>query len=360
VERTLRYAKLVLLLLLPLGGLTGCGMVDSMAGYSEAKDLQRVGVPAQAKILAIGETGMSINDEPVIRIDVEVQPADGPPYQATIKRLLISRLEVPQYQPGQVIAVRYDPHQPDRVSIDLGPPPAAKTGNPFADNFVAEASQSNRRLPPSAAPSLYRGSDDDLADVRALEQNGYLRLGVSSFEGGAADPRQAVEQGTRLGAALVVVYGQTTATEGAIPQPLPYHPDSAGSAATPAVADTSGAAATIGLLPPRPPSQHSASYWAKLPPMVLGVMTRALSDEEKARLLRNDGMVVELVVNNSPASGHVLPGDVITAIDGKKILDFRAVSAFLESIAGRNVRIDLLRYGSPLTVDVQLNPLPPA
>jgi S1-C subfamily serine protease len=73
--------------------------------------------------------------------------------------------------------------------------------------------------------------------------------------------------------------------------------------------------------------------------------------------MRDDGIVVELVANSSPAAAaHILQGDVIVAIDGKAILDPAAVPAFLQSIAGRRVRIDLFRNGSPQAVDVQLNP----
>ncbi len=361
MKPTIRYAKLFLLLLLPLLGLTGCGMVDSMAGYSEAKDLQRSGVAAQAKILSVDETGMSINDDPVIRINVEVQPADGaPPFPATIKRLLVSRLEIPQYQPGIVIAVRYDPKDTSRVSIDLGPPAAAKTGNPFADNFVAQPAAAELVAPPPA-PALYRGTADVRADVRALNQNGYAELGEASFGGGTADVQQALDQGVRIHAAMVVVYGQLSAPQGgATPAPLPFQAD-ADSAAAPArqAAGTGGAAATIGALPPPPPDQHAATYWGKVQQPILGVDMRPLTDEEKDRLMRSDGVYILLVMNHTPASGRLLPGDVITAIDGKKILDFRALTPFLRSIAGRNVRIDLLRYGAPTSVDIQLNPLPP-
>ncbi|HVR08303.1 MAG TPA: hypothetical protein VMW75_09665, partial [Thermoanaerobaculia bacterium] len=122
----------LLLLLLPLAGMAaGCSLFDT--GMSEAKDLQRVGLPAQAEIVSIGETGLTVNDDPVITLGVEVRPADRPPYQATIKRLLVSRLEIPQFQPGKVIPVRFDPKDPSRVSFDLGPPKAARTGNPFTD-----------------------------------------------------------------------------------------------------------------------------------------------------------------------------------------------------------------------------------
>jgi hypothetical protein len=349
---------LLLALLLPLAGVAlGCSMFDT--GMSEAKDLQRVGVPAQAEILSIGESGLTVNENPVITLEVEVRPPDRLPYRATIKRLLISRLEVPQFQPGTIIPVRFDPRDPSRVSYDLGPPRAARTSNPFTDNFTPKQVLAGPLAPPPATPALYRGSADDAADVRALVENDYVPLGTSDFTGDAADPRQAAEQGRRLGAAAVVVYGEVADTPDAPLEPLPFHPQQPGAQGAPAptAADTGGAQATIGTLPPRSKSYHGASYWAKTRPPVLGIATRPLNAQEKASLVRSDGMVVQLVTNNSPAeAAHIQQGDVIIAIDGKPILDTRAVPAFLQSVAGRKVRIDLLRDGAPHSVEVQLNP----
>jgi PDZ domain len=356
---------LLLPLLVLLSGLAqGCAMFDT--GMSEAKDLQRVGVSAQAAILSIGETGLTVNDDPVITLDVEVRPADRPPYHATIKRLLVSRLEIPQFQPGRVIPVRFDPRDPSRVSFDLGPPRAASTGDPFVDHFTPSPSSLGSSLvTPPPTPALYRGSDDEAGDTRALIEHNYLLLGSSSFTGGDADPHQAAQQGKKLGAALVVLYGGLRETpDAAALAPLPFHPrrpgaGDAGASAEPA-ADTAGAAATIGSLPPRPAADHEATYWGRNQPPLLGIMSRPLDQEEKDRLLRSDGIVVELVTNDSPAAAaHIQQGDIILAIDGKAILDPRAVPAFLHSIAGRRVRIDLLRDSTPHTVEVQLNPAAP-
>jgi hypothetical protein len=359
-------ALLHLLALLPVAGLAaGCSVLDAMDGYKDAKDLQNVGVPAQAEILSIGDTGMTINEDPVIRLQVEVRPADRPAYQATIKRLLVSRIEVSQYQPGRVIGVRYDPKDPSRVSIDLGPPEAARSGDPFRDNFTPAPAASGTSLQPAPrAPELYGGGPDGMADTRALLEHGYVPLGASEFRGAAADPSQAVEQGRRIGATLVVLYGESAGTApGGRLAPLPFQPRSPHGTAQSAQSAESGGlpAAPIGSLPPPAKGDHSAIYWAKLRPPLLGIYSRPLDDREKARLVRNDGMVVIEVANGSPAAAaRIQQGDVVIAIDGRPILDLTAVPAFLNSIAGREVRIDLLRNGTPLAVTVQLNPLPPA
>jgi hypothetical protein len=357
MKRIISTAGRLLALLLPLTGLTaGCSIFDT--GYPLARELQRTGIPAQAEILSIADTGVAINDSPVIRLEIEVRPRDRAPYRATIKKLLISSLEVPQYQPGLFIGVRFDPQDPSRVSVDLGPPPGPKTGEPFHDNFSPETDLAATILPAPASVQLYHGGADDAADRRALIENDYIALGASQFTGGTADPVQAAEQGKRIGAALVVLYGDVDGAAGESLAPLPFHPRPPGYAGSaPPAADTRGARATIGSLPPRPPGDHLATYWGKSQPPILGIMMRPLDDKEKARLTRNDGIVVELVSNDSPAAAaHLQPGDIILAIDGKPILDLAAMPAFLASVAGQRVRFDILRGGAPMAVDVQLNP----
>jgi hypothetical protein len=104
---------------------TGCVDTDRWTGLDLAKDLQSYGVPAEAEILSIADTMNMLNDDPIIRLEVLVRPADRAPFRATIQRLVITNLQIPQYQPGKAIAVRFDPRDPSRVSIDLGPPPVA-------------------------------------------------------------------------------------------------------------------------------------------------------------------------------------------------------------------------------------------
>jgi len=59
------------------------------------------------------------NNDPVIGLQVEVTQDGRPPYIATIEKALISRLDVPQFQPERVIPVRVDPNDPQHVTIDF-------------------------------------------------------------------------------------------------------------------------------------------------------------------------------------------------------------------------------------------------
>ena len=113
----LRLVSLSALLLVTL--LPACAVIDLASGVDEARQLQKIGIPAKATILKLWDTGITINNDPVIGLEVEVAPEGRSPYVATIKRSLISRLDVPQFQPRSVIPVRFDPNNPERVAIDV-------------------------------------------------------------------------------------------------------------------------------------------------------------------------------------------------------------------------------------------------
>lgn len=98
--------------------LAGCAVADRMSGVSEAKRLQEAGTPATARILKIWDTGITVNDDPVIGMEVEIAREDGSVYTATIPKSLVSRLDVPQFQPGMSVGVRIDPQDPAKVAID--------------------------------------------------------------------------------------------------------------------------------------------------------------------------------------------------------------------------------------------------
>lgn len=96
----------------------GCAIADHMSGVSRTRDLQKRGVTAEAAILKVWDTGMTVNDDPVVGLLLEVRPESAEAYQAETKAL-ISRIDVPQFQPGQVIPVVYDPNDPKQVAINV-------------------------------------------------------------------------------------------------------------------------------------------------------------------------------------------------------------------------------------------------
>ena len=80
-----------------------------------------VGVPGQAKILAIAENGSSIRvngsmPKAGVNLTLEVHPQDKAIYQTTIKTY-ISVFELQKFQVGQFIDVKIDPEHPELLAV---------------------------------------------------------------------------------------------------------------------------------------------------------------------------------------------------------------------------------------------------
>ena len=98
---------------------SACGMVDQWTGVKTACDLRADGVPARAEILRIWDTGITVNDEPVVGLHVRVMPLEGADFEADIAKALIGRLQVPQFQPGKIVPVVFSRADPTQVGLDV-------------------------------------------------------------------------------------------------------------------------------------------------------------------------------------------------------------------------------------------------
>lgn len=74
------------------------------------------GVEAQARVLKVWDTGVSINDNPQVGLLLEISPAGGNPFQVEAKTV-VSRLNAALVQPGITADVRYDPQKPQRLRV---------------------------------------------------------------------------------------------------------------------------------------------------------------------------------------------------------------------------------------------------
>ncbi len=129
------------------------------------QELQKVGVPAEATITGLVETGLTFNRiYPVVKIQLEVRPPGGQPYRAEI-RTMVSRLDIPQIQPGRVLKVMYDPSNPSNVALATAAAAANITGaaaagfKPMAPGGLAPG-----------MPGLAAGGDALTEQRRAMEE----------------------------------------------------------------------------------------------------------------------------------------------------------------------------------------------
>ena len=126
--------------------LVGCsisGMVDRVTGEDVNRQVRAQGLPAHATVLEIWDTGVKVNDDPVIGFRLEVHAEGRPPWVGETKAL-VSLIHIPRVQPGATLPVRYDPAEPSRIAL---------------------ASEEERELEPAAGTILPTGPvriDDDL------------------------------------------------------------------------------------------------------------------------------------------------------------------------------------------------------
>jgi hypothetical protein len=113
-----RNATLVVALIATSMCFACASMIDSFTGEDVAREIREKGLPAKGTVLKIWETGVRVNDNPVVGFLLEIQAEEMAPYEAETKAL-ISILWIPQIQPGAVLPVKYDPEDPSRIALDI-------------------------------------------------------------------------------------------------------------------------------------------------------------------------------------------------------------------------------------------------
>ena len=74
------------------------------------------GITAQARVLKVWDTGVTVNENPQVGFLLEVSLETGEPFQAETKTI-VSRLNVAQVEPGITAEVMYDPQKPQRLQL---------------------------------------------------------------------------------------------------------------------------------------------------------------------------------------------------------------------------------------------------
>lgn len=99
-------------------GLLVFGYFRKMTGRGkDARRIATTGMHGQGRILAVRQTSVMINNQPVVDIDLEVHPANSqPPYRTTVRRV-VSLFQIAQFQQGAVLPLKFDPADPSQVVL---------------------------------------------------------------------------------------------------------------------------------------------------------------------------------------------------------------------------------------------------
>lgn len=110
--------------------------------------LQKIGIDGKALIKEVRDTGVTINNNPQVKLIVEIKNYLGQTYTTTL-RVLVSRINPFAYQPGMTIPVKIDPNNENNVAIAV-------------DGGESQANKMGGRT--AAAPAY------NIADVAALQK----------------------------------------------------------------------------------------------------------------------------------------------------------------------------------------------
>jgi hypothetical protein len=223
--------------------------------------------------------------------------------------------------------------------------------NPYAANYQAQNQGNLHSLQNNPEPQLLIGTRRDADNIKMLE-NGYDLMGLSEFEAGDIAPEQAIIHGRNIQADTILVYVKKSGN------------------ATPASkmevikeAVKKGQSLTEKDMAIDPGKyRYYATYWAKLPPPVLGVHVIKLvarkssqQDEQAQATDVNEGVRVIAVIHGSAAEqGGLLRGDQLLSLNQEKVNDAATLSSLVRRFKGNTVTIKIQRQSEPLSLKVAL------
>jgi membrane protease subunit (stomatin/prohibitin family) len=133
----------------------------AMEGVQQMQQLNATGVAGTAKLLAVADTGATLNQHPVCELQLEVTVPGHAPYTTAVRQP-VPRMQAPMLQPGATMAVKVDPEDPTAVVMDWN----AQAGYAASMAQSAAASAAAAQAPQDPASRLER--------LAALKEKGLL------------------------------------------------------------------------------------------------------------------------------------------------------------------------------------------
>ncbi len=82
------------------------------------KRLLKTGIPARAKILEVHDTNIAVNNNPQLKLMLELKNKEGQVYATSCKTIVSRKMPV-YFQPGKEVKVKVDPRNEKNVVIDI-------------------------------------------------------------------------------------------------------------------------------------------------------------------------------------------------------------------------------------------------
>jgi hypothetical protein len=250
------------------------------------------------------------------------------------------------------------------------------TENPFAQFYSPE--EFDLELPPRTGTVRVIRTSDAASDANGLIEDGYGVIGSSNFSSAVIPPdHDLLDFAEKIEAEVVLLATedqQRNVVKPIVTQEAPtvvaffesgffngWH----------GLRRLSGnyRGGSIGIVPggkstqyvPVTEDQHifHAVFWRKGPPPIFGAQVTSLPSSLRQKLNQNTGVLVTLIINDSPAfRANVLAGDVILACDDWIVESPSAFGQWLAHHAQTQVTMNIWRDNEQVRVVSTLNALP--
>lgn len=254
------------------------------------------------------------------------------------------------------------------------------TQNGFSQFYRDYTHGGATNLPPwSGHTSVFRPTNPP-EDVKDLSRKGYIVLGESAFQGAAATTEQMLlSQAKKVGADVILYIANYLGSQQTAMPWMQYNPGQTYTTTSSGVVSANaygsggyayGSGTYYGTSTTSTPGtystqmipitlnyySHDALFFRKNWPPVLGTQVQPLTEDLKSTLQRNSGVLVGVVINDSPAfRANILQGDVILKIAGEDVASPQDYSEKMQKLSGQKVDIEIWRAGETKTIPVQLN-----
>ncbi len=219
--------------------------------------------------------------------------------------------------------------------------------NPYVTHYQAQNQGNLHSLQANPEPQLLSGVRRDDDNIRMLE-DGYDLMGFSSFEAGEVPPELALEHGRSLQADSILVYVKKAGnTSPASKMEMIKEAVKKGQSLT-----EKDMAASPGKY------RYYASFWAKLPPPLLGIhvikLVQKQSGGESERLPTPGVRVIAVIHGSSAEKAGLQRGDQLLSINQEKVEDAATLSTLVRKYRGKAVKLEMERQSEPLSLEAQL------
>jgi S1-C subfamily serine protease len=220
--------------------------------------------------------------------------------------------------------------------------------------------------PYEGEPIVVASTGDPRADVDAMFTRGFGPIGFSAFNGPVRNLSGAIAQAKTIKAEYVVVsrkYAQTVQSAIAMTTLAPRTTYTNGFVNAGYASGTfSGMSTSFGLQTSYMPFsvaqyEQTALFFGPFAKRGLGILMAEISSQDAQRLGTQKGVIVAAVRRGSPAfEADMLPGDVVSQIDGQPVYDPAGATAAIHNVNGSDMAVTLVRDGHIIQKIVHLPP----